>query len=85
MHLKQLRFGAGHALTATLGEDLVRLERLTSPSLTAIGIFTREGDFDRILFLQSDNVLATLPNKTGVILVRNFENFRSLIGLASTS
>ena len=75
--IKELGFGTGHTLPATLHKNLVRFKLLPSPRLAVL--LAREDDFDAILLLETNDVLATLTNQPGVILVRDLQDLLCLI------
>lgn len=80
-YLEQLGLGGGDALFAALDEDLVRLEHLARFALAVVRRLAREGDFDRVLILETNGVLATLSDERGVILGGDLEHLGSLVGL----
>jgi len=42
---------------------------------------TRESNFDRVFFLETNGILATLSDKRGMVLRRNFEYLKGFVGL----
>ncbi|KAL7281696.1 LOW QUALITY PROTEIN: hypothetical protein ACG7TL_005014 [Trametes sanguinea] len=69
-----------NALAPTLDKHLISLELLASLALAIRVRLTRERDLDPVLLLQTGDVLAVLANKRRMVLVRDFQDLRRLVG-----
>ena len=72
-------------LLRTSNLNLVGLEIISRPEVPILSarriVSTRESDFDVVLVFQARGIFAILADQRPVVIVSDFENFGSLVGL----
>lgn len=79
--LEKFGFSTSYTLLATLDEDFIGLEGLTSPVLAIFRGPPGECDLDTVFFLEANGIFTILANQGSMELGGYFEGFRCLVCL----
>ena len=80
-HIEQLLLRISDTPLPALDDDLISLGSVLVLRVLRVVVVAREGDLDVVVLLKPNDVLPTLPNERGVVLLGDLQNLRRLVGL----